>query len=216
VIRVLIADDHAVLRDGLRYLLGAQADIEVVGDAGDGREAVRRAADLEPDVALVDVAMPGLNGVEATRQIAEVCAGTKVVMLSMHSTTEHVLSALEAGARGYVLKESAGAELVNAVRMVHSGHRYLSPSLSDLVIDHALRSRQSGAYASPLDLLSPREREVLQLVAEGRSSAEIAESLSLSPKTVDTYRSRLMRKLDISDVPGLVKFALQHRVITLD
>jgi DNA-binding NarL/FixJ family response regulator len=215
-ITVFLADDHAVVRDGLRFLLEAQNDIEVVGDAPNGRDAVRQVAQLRPDVAVVDIAMPDLNGIEATRQIREICPSTQVIILSMHSTTEHVFRALQAGARGYLLKESAGVEVVNAVRAVHAGRRHLSEKISDQVIDDYMRQREAVEAESPLARLSPREREILQLVVEGKSSAEIAGVLSLSPKTVETYRSRLMQKLGISDLPGLVKFAIQHGLTPLE
>jgi DNA-binding NarL/FixJ family response regulator len=215
-ITVFLADDHAVVRDGLRALLEAQPDIRVVGDAADGREAVGQVARLGPDVAVIDIAMPELNGIEAAREIGEVCPSSQVIILSMHSTTEHIFRALQAGARGYLLKESAGIEVVNAVRAVYAGHRYLSQKISDRLIDDYVRQRQAAEAKSPLARLSPREREVLQLVVEGKSSAEIADTLSLSVKTVETYRSRLMLKLDISDLPGLVKFAVQHGLTPLE
>ncbi len=215
-ITVFLADDHAVVRDGLRLLLEAQGDIEVVGGAANGREAVCQVAQLCPDVVVIDIAMPELNGIGATWQIRETCPAAQVVVLSMYSTTEHVFQALRAGARGYLLKESAGVEVVNAVRAVHSGHRYLSQKISDKVIDDYARQREAAGAKSPLECLSPREREVLQLVVEGRSSAEVAGLLSLSPKTVETYRSRLMRKLGISDLPGLVKFAILNGLTPLE
>jgi len=213
MISVLLADDHAVVRDGLRALLEAQADIEVVGDAANGREVLRLAQQLHPDVVVMDIAMPELNGVEATQQMHDAYPSTQVLILSMHSTTEHIFRALQAGARGYLLKDSAGAEVVDAVRVVHAGRRYLSQKIAATVIDDYIAERHR---ASPLESLSSRERQILQLVAEGKSSAEIAAILFLSPKTVDTYRSRLMHKLDIGDLPSLVKFAIQHGVIQLE
>jgi len=215
-ITVFLADDHAVVRDGLRALLEAQPDIRVIGDAADGRETVRRVAQFCPDVAILDIAMPELNGIEAAREIGRVCPATQLIILSMHSTTEHIVRALQAGVRGYLLKESAGIEVVNAVRAVHAGQRYLSPKISDKIVDDYVRQRQAAQAPDPLAHLSSREREVLQLVAEGKSSAEIADILSLSLKTVETYRSRLMHKLDISDLPGLVRFAIQHGLTPLE
>jgi len=215
-ITVFLADDHAVVRDGLRFLLEAEHDIKVVGDAANGRDAVRQVAQLCPDVVIMDIAMPELNGIEAARQIREVCPSAQVIILSMHSTTEHVFRALEAGARGYLLKESAGVEVINAVRAVHARRRYLSQEISDGLIDDYVLQRQAAEARSPLARLSPREREVLQLVVEGKSSAEIASILFLSLKTVETYRSRLMHKLGISDLPGLVKFAIQHGLTPLE
>jgi len=213
MISVLLADDHAVVRDGLRALLEAQTDIEVVGDAANGREVLRLAQQLHPDVVVMDIAMPELNGVEATQQMHDAYPSTQVLILSMHSTTEHIFRALQAGARGYLLKDSAGAEVVDAVRVVHAGRRYLSQKIAATVIDDYIAERHR---TSPLESLSSRERQILQLVAEGKSSAEIAAILFLSPKTVDTYRSRLMHKLDIGDLPSLVKFAIQHGVIQLE
>jgi DNA-binding NarL/FixJ family response regulator len=212
-IRVLLADDHAIVRDGLRALLEPQADFEVVAAAADGREAVRLAARLHPDVAVMDIAMPGLNGLEATEQIADHTPATQVIILSMHAAPEHIFRALRAGARGYVLKDAAGAELFDALRAVHAGRRYLSHAISEAVIDDYLSQRRR---AHPLEALSAREREVLQLTAEGRSTAEIARLLALSPRTVETYRSRLMQKLGLADLPALVKFAIQHGLTSLE
>ncbi|UCC86775.1 MAG: response regulator transcription factor [Anaerolineales bacterium] len=214
-ISVFLADDHAVVRDGLRALLEAQPDIRVIGDAANGRETVRKVAQLCPDVVILDIAMPELNGIEAAWEISEVCPDTQLIILSMHATTEHIFRALQAGVRGYLLKESAGIEVVNAVRAVHTGQRYLSQKISDRMVDDYIHQRQAAQAESPLARLSPREREVLQLVAEGKSSAQIADTLSLSPKTVETYRSRLMHKLSISDLPGLVRFAIQHGLTPL-
>ena len=215
-ITVFLADDHAVVRDGLRYLLEAQPDIQVVGDSANGRQTLQLVKQLCPDVAIMDIAMPELNGIDATHQICRDCPSTQVIILSMYSTAAHVNRALLAGALGYVLKESAGIEVVNAVRAVHSGHHYLSQKLSDRLIDDYLHQREAAEEPSPLERLTPREREVLQLVVEGKSNAEIAATLSLSVKTVETYRSRLLHKLEISDVPGLVKFAIQHGLTPLD
>ena len=205
-ITVLIADDHAVVRDGLRLLLETQPDIRVVGEVADGREAVEAVLRLKPDVVLMDLAMPVLNGADATKLILEKRENTRIVMLSMHSTAEHVFRALQAGALGYLRKESAGSEVVDAVRTV------LSQKITESVVDDYIRKR---AVDSPLESLSQREREILQLLVEGRSGIEIARQLHVSPKTVDTYRSRMMQKLGIGDLPGLVKFALQHGLTTL-
>lgn len=212
-ITAVLADDHAVVRDGLRYVLESQGDIQVIGEATNGREAVHQAQLLHPDVVVIDISMPELNGIDATEQIRQVSPSTEVVVLSMHSSGEHVLRALQAGARGFVLKESAGKEVADAVRTVHAGHRYLSPKVADLVIGSALHPEQAR---NPLSVLSAREREVLQLTVEGKSAADIAAILSLSPKTVETYRSRLMQKLGIKDLPALVKFAIQHGLTPLE
>lgn len=215
-ITIFLADDHAVVRDGLRFLLEAQADFKVVGDASNGREAVQRVTNLCPDIVIIDIAMPELNGIEAARQIHDICPTIRIIILSMYATDEHVLRALQAGAQGYILKESAGVEVINAVRAVHAGHRYLSQKISERVIDGFIRQQSISLSENPLARLSPREQEILQLVVEGKSSADIAEILSLSPNTVDTYRSRLMQKLGLSDLPSLVKFAIQHGLISLD
>ncbi|HUQ26781.1 MAG TPA: response regulator transcription factor [Burkholderiales bacterium] len=197
---MLVADDHAVIREGLQSVLEA-AGIRVVAQAGDGREAISRCVETQPDVVLLDIAMPGLNGIEALGQLREKCPASRIVMLSMHASSEHVHRALAAGAVGYLLKEAAAAEIVAAVRSVHAGKQYLSPAV-------AAYERHKGD--SPLARLSSRERQVLQLVVEGRSSAEIASQVHLSPKSVESYRSRLMKKLGVADVPALVKFALLH------
>jgi DNA-binding NarL/FixJ family response regulator len=215
-ITVFLADDHAVVRDGLRFLLEAQPDIRVIGDADNGRETVRLVKQLCPDVVIMDIAMPELNGVEATQKICAACPASQVIILSMYSTDEHIVRALQAGARGYLLKESAGIEVVNAARAVHTGHRYLSQKLSDKIIDDYCRLLKTNQPENPLIRLSPREREVLQLVVEGKSSVEIAAALSLSTKTVTTYRSRLMQKLGIDNLPGLVKFAIQHGLTQIE
>ena len=215
-ITVFLADDHAVLRDGLRFLLDAQEDIEVVGDAANGRDAVRQVEELHPDIVILDIAMPELNGIDAAVQIGELCPSSHVIMLSMHSTSEHIFRALQAGACGYLLKESAGDELVTAVRRVAVGQRYLSQEISEVMMADYVRQREVAEAQSPLASLSPREREILQLVVEGKSSAEIAGMLFLSPKTVATYRSRLMQKLGIDDLTGLIKFAIQHGLTSLE
>lgn len=215
-IPVFLADDHAIVRDGLRVLLDAQEDIKVVGDAANGRQAVLQIEKLRPQVVLMDIAMPELNGLEATRQILTSCPSIKVIILSMHSTTEHILQALQAGARGYLLKESAGVEVIEAVRAVYSGRRYLSHKISEKVIDDYLRQSETALDQGPLDPLSPREREIFQLVVEGKSNPQIAEILVLSPKTVETYRSRMMQKLAVDDLASLVKFAIRHGLTSLD
>ena len=205
-IRVLLADDHALMREGLRALLTTTTDIEVVGEVRTGREAERQVLQLNPDVVLMDIAMPDLNGIEAARVIHLKCPAVRIVMLSMHATAEYVYRAFEAGASGYLLKEVAVEEVITAVRTVHEGRRYLSPALAESVPDPAA----SGYARSPVDSLSTRERQVLQLVVEGKTSSEIARMVHLSPSSVQTYRSRLMMKLGVSDVPSLVKFALEH------
>lgn len=204
-IRVLLADDHVLMREGLRALLAATPDIEVVGEVRTGREVEQQVVQLDPNVVLMDVAMPDLNGIEAARMIHLKCPAVCIVMLSMHATAEYVYRAFEAGASGYVLKESAVHEVISAVRAVYEGKPYLSPALAGTVSDPA-----SGRARSPVDRLSTRERQVLQLVVEGRTSSEIGQMIHLSPKSVETYRSRLMAKLGVEDLPSLVKFALEH------
>lgn len=212
-IRILIADDHGVVAEGLQYLVAANSDFEVVGRVADGREAVRRALELEPDIVVMDMAMPLMNGIEATRVIHDRIPGTRVIMLSMYSNPEYVYRALEAGASGFVVKRSAARELVNAIRAVHAGRRYLGAQVAEDVIERFI---EKGAPKDPLGLLSARERQVLQLLAEGKAVAEIAGILSVSPKTVETYRWRMFEKLDIHDLPTLVRFAIQHGVTPLE
>jgi DNA-binding NarL/FixJ family response regulator len=211
-IAVFIADDHAIVRDGLAALLCTYPDIEIVGSAANGSDAVAQVQRLMPQVVILDISMPELDGIEAARQIHRALPDTAIVMLSMHSGTQHVVRALEAGARGYLLKESASAEIVDAVRAVDGGQHYLSREVADIVAQGIGKRRAVGA----LDSLSRREREVLSLVANGNSSARIGELLHLSPKTVDSYRSRLMQKLQVNQLAGLIKFAIQHGLITLE
>jgi DNA-binding NarL/FixJ family response regulator len=210
-ITVFLADDHPVMREGLARLLETNADIKVVGSADNGRNAVKQVLDLKPDVVIMDISMPDMNGIEAARQISERAPGTRIMILSMHSTGEHVFNALEAGVHGYILKESAAQDIIHAVRAVYAGKRFLSPSVAEIVAEQ-LGKRTD---VSPLESLSKREREILQLVAEGYSSAKIGLTLNISSKTVDTYRSRLMQKLQLKDVTGIVKFAIQHGLIEL-
>lgn len=213
-ITVFLADDHAIVRDGLCALLEAQADIEVVGQAGDGRRAVELVEEFTPDVVVMDISMPELNGIDAAYRIRKQFPSTRIVILSMHSTMEHVFRALRAGASGYLLKESAGSEVVDAIHAVCAGHRYLSPKITDVMIDDYLRGRGADA-GRLLSELSSREREVLQLVVEGVSSKDIAERLNISSTTVDTYRSRVMHKLGIEDITALIKFAIRHGLTPL-
>ena len=180
-IRVLLADDHAIVRDGLRSLLSIEQNITIVGDASDGRQAVQQVQLLKPDVVVIDISMPELNGIEATRQIIEMLPRTRCIILSMHASAEYVYRALQAGAVGYLLKESAGKEVAQAIRTVHSGGRYLGSEITKMVIDDYVIQRATSTNQSPLESLSPREREILQMVVEGKSSVDIAEVLSLSP-----------------------------------
>ena len=211
-IKILIADDHEVVAEGLKHLVQAQSDLEVVAIVGDGREAVRVAKETEPDVVLMDLSMPELNGADATRAIIDHRPECRVIVLSMYAEREYVRRALKAGATGYVVKRSAAKELVEAIRAVQNGQRYLSPRVADVVID----DYAGDGKADLLEKLSTREREVLQLLAEGRTGSEIAQRLALSQKTVETYRARLVEKLGIRDVAGLVKFAIQRGLVSLD
>lgn len=212
MIRILIADDHAVVAEGLKHLIEAQPDLQVIGIVGDGREAVKRTAELQPDVVIMDLSMPELNGADATRMLLEQDRGRKVIVLSMYADHEYVRRALRSGALGYVVKRSAGKDVVDAIRAVHAGQRYVSPLVADAVQDQDVPAAKEDRLAR----LSTREREVLQLLAEGRTGSEIAERLSLSPKTVETYRARLVEKLGIRDVAGLVRFAIQRGIISLE
>jgi DNA-binding NarL/FixJ family response regulator len=212
-INVLLLDDHAVVRDGLQALLATQKDIRVVGSFGDAARAVAFAAQTPPHVAVLDIAMPGADGIEAARRIHDLCPDTHILMLSMHASPEHVYQALRAGASGYVLKESAGNEVVAAVRAVHSGLRFLSEKLSPRALDDYIRERDPD---HPLERLSRRELQVLKLIVEGNTSNQVAALLGLSPKSIDTYRSRMMAKLGIDDLAHLVKFAIRHGVTTLE
>ncbi len=209
-IKVFLADDHAVVRDGLQSMMEAQGDIEVIGHAGNGYEAVGKITELCPDVAVVDIAMPEMNGIDVTQEVIKACPSTRVVILSMYSTREHILQALRAGALGYVLKESAGVEVIGAVRAVHAGHRYLSEKILDRVVADYVSRSATATIKSPLERLTLREREVLQLVVESKSSTEISRILDISAKTIDTHRSRLMKKLGVKNLGDLIKFGLRH------
>jgi DNA-binding NarL/FixJ family response regulator len=215
-ISIVLADDHRIVREGLRALLERHEDLRVTGEAADGHEAVRLAQTLKPNVIIMDISMPVLNGIEATQQVLGVSPSTRVIILSMYSTSEHIFRAFKAGAQGYLLKESAGADVVNAVRAVREGKRYLTEKIADAVLDDFIHQRSLAESESPVSRLSERERQILQLVVEGKSSSEIGSQLFISPKTVETYRSRIMQKLSINDVPGLVKFALQHGLTALE
>jgi DNA-binding NarL/FixJ family response regulator len=211
-ITVVVADDHAVVRDGLVAILESTPDIRVVGTATNGHEAIERILGLNPHVAILDVSMPELDGIAVTRQILAARPKMAIVILSMHSSAQHVMQALEAGARSYLLKEHAGREIAETVRAVHLGRRHLSGRVAEIVAE-SINSRRGS---SPVDSLSNRERQILKLVCDGRSSAEIGRILGLSPKTVDTYRSRLMQKLQVRDLAGLIKFAILHGLTPLE
>ena len=215
-IRIFLADDHGVVRAGLRLLLETQLDLSVIGEAANGRQTVYEVMRLRPDITVLDLAMPEMNGIEAVRQIRAECPGVEIIILSMYKTHEYIYQALKAGARGYVLKEAAGEELIEAIRTVYAGGRHLSPKISDELLEDYLAQPRLCEMDSPIERLSGREREILQLVAEGKTSTVIANLLTLSPKTVETYRSRLMQKLALNDLASLVKFAIQQGLVTLE
>jgi DNA-binding NarL/FixJ family response regulator len=211
---VLLADDHTLVRAGLRALLETLPDVSSVLEASDGREALEVIAAHRPDVVLMDIAMPRLNGLEAAAIVARDYPATRTIVLSMHGAEAHVLQALRAGAAGYLLKDAAAVELPLAIRAVQRGEIYISSAVSRVVVSGYLAGVTSEAAAGPLDSLSARQREILQLIAEGRTTKEIAFSLELSVKTVETHRRQLMERLQIFDVPGLVRFALRHGLIS--
>jgi DNA-binding NarL/FixJ family response regulator len=214
-IRIFLADDHAIIRDGLRALMEAHPEISVVGEAATSDATVELVQELQPDVVLMDISMPGCcSGIDATRFVLEKSPNTQVIILSMHGSPEHIFSALQAGVRGYLLKESAGREVIEAVQTVATGKNYFTDAIMDTLIADYLSYRQAAQEGGPLASLSDRELEILSLVAHGKTSAEIAEVLFLSPKTVETYRSRMMTKLGISDLAGLIKLAIQHGLIS--
>lgn len=213
-IRVLLVEDHTIVRKGLRSLLDGEAGIEVIGEAEDGREAIKKVQQLLPDVVLMDITMPALSGLEATRQIKKRFPEIKVLILTMHAAGEYIFQILRAGASGYVVKQAAPAELVSAIQAVHRGESFLSPSISRKVIEEYIRQAEAVAEKDSYDQLTPREREVLQLVAEGRSNREIAKLLHVSIKTVETHRAHLMNKLDIHSTAELTQYAIRKGVIT--
>jgi DNA-binding NarL/FixJ family response regulator len=215
-ITVFVADDHAVVRDGLISLLQNQDDIEVIGSAANGADAVKEVKTLRPDIVLMDISMPILSGIEAADRITATSKCTQVIILSMHKDSEHIYRALRAGAKGYLLKESAGQEVMQAVRQVYAGNRYLSREVSGTIIDGFVDQREDNFQQPSLELLSIRELETLQMVVDGKSSIEIAKFLGLSPKTIETYRSRVMDKLRIRDIPNLVKFAIAQGLTTVE
>ena len=213
-IHIVLADDHAVMRTGLRLVLERQQDFEVVGEASDGREAVALAQQLRPEVVVMDVTMPNLNGIEAARQISGAIPETSIVMLSMHSDEAYVLRALTAGSRGYLLKESAESDGIAAIRAVGAGKAFFSPAVSRMLVEDYVRQLQDREIEDSYELLTTREREVLQLIAEGRSNKEIANILNLSLYTVETHRGNLMEKLGLHTVPELILYAVRKGVIS--
>ena len=216
-ITVLLADDHTIVSQGLRALLAAEDELRVVGEVGDGRAAVEMAGSLSPVVVIMDIAMPGLNGLEATRRIAGTPSGPRVVVLSMYGDVEHVVHAVQAGAAAYVLKKDADSELVTAIRAGRTESPYLSPSIDRRLVEEQLRkSRASAARAEQYNPLTAREREVLQLVAEGRPNKQIAIMLGIAVRTVEVHRSNIMRKLGVSDQAALVRYAVRKGIVSAD
>jgi DNA-binding NarL/FixJ family response regulator len=211
---VLLADDHKMIRAGLRLVLAQQADIMIAGEADDGREAVTLAGELKPDVVVMDVGMPNLNGIEASLQIKQARPETAIVMLSMHSDEGYILRALRAGAAGYILKDSAEADLVGAVHAVAEGKSFFSPKVSRILLEDYMRKLKKTGAEDSYDLLSAREREILQLVAEGKSSKEVANLLNLSVYTVETHRGNIMQKLNLRGIPELILYAVRKGIVS--
>ncbi len=213
MIRIVLADDHSVMRSGLRALLQQHADMQVVGEASDGREALNLVESLRPDVVVLDITMPLLNGIDAARQMAAKQLGTAVIMLSMHSDESYVLRAMKAGVRGYLLKESAEIDLLHAIRAVTQGQAFFSPAVSRMLAEDYVRQLQDREMEDSYDLLSAREREVLQLIAEGKSNKDVANLLKLSLYTVETHRSNILQKLNLHSVPDLILYAVRKGVV---
>jgi two-component system response regulator NreC len=213
-IRILLADDHTLIRGGLRLLAEQQPDLVVVGEAEDGRQAVAMAATLKPDVAVLDIGMPNLNGIEAAKQITEGESRAAVVILSMHADETYILRALKAGARGYLLKDSTESDLARAIRAVAEGKSFFSPAVSKVLLEDYVRKLQRTGGEDSYELLTPREREILQLIAEGKSNKDVANLLHLSVYTVETHRANIMEKLKLKSVPELILYAVRKGVIS--
>jgi DNA-binding NarL/FixJ family response regulator len=216
MIRVIIADDHHLVRQGIRALLAESDDVQVVGEAEDGQQAVELAEELKPEVVIMDISMPRLDGVQATERVLGLGGPTEVVILSMHDDQYLAEKLLRSGAKGYLLKASIAEELLLAVRSASQGRTYLSPAISRPVLDALLNPEPAGAASHPRELLTAREREVLQLIAEGYTNTAIAEELTVSVKTVEKHRSNLMNKLDVHDLASLMRVAIKHKLIFLD
>ena len=211
---ILLADDHTVIRSGLRMVLEKQSDFQVVGEAGDGRQAVKMAEELNPDVVVMDIAMPNLNGIDAAKQIVSQNSRVAVVVLSMHSDESYVMRALKSGAKAYLLKDSAEADLIRAVRAVVEGKSFFSPAVSRMLLEDYVRQLQQRGAEDSYELLSPREREILQLIAEGKTNKEIAAMLNLSLYTVETHRTHILQKLNLHSVPELILYAVRKGIIS--
>ncbi len=212
-IRILLADDHGLVRKGLRLLIESQEGMEVVGEACDGREALKLAGELKPEIAILDIAMPNLNGIDAAAQLAKRGDKVRVIILSMHSDESYVVRALDAGARGYLLKDSAEEDLVQAIRTVAQGRPYFSPAISATLLEDYIRTLHQRGLTDTYDLLTDREKEVLQLLAEGKSNKEVAALLNLSPYTVETHRTNLMQKLNLHNTAEIVLYAVRKKII---
>jgi two-component system, NarL family, response regulator NreC len=212
--RILLADDHKLMRSGLKALIEQQPDLTVVGEADDGRQAVALAISLKPDLLVMDIGMPNLNGIEAAHQITQANPATAIVILSMHSDESYVLRALKAGAKGYLLKDSAESDLIRAVHAVAGGKSFFSPAVSKVLLDDYVRKLQRSGAEDAYDLLTPREREILQLIAEGKSNKDVANLLNLSVYTVETHRSNIMEKLNLRGIPELILYAVRKGIIS--
>ena len=212
--KIVIAEDHTILREGLRALLSSSPGLEIVGEAEDGLGAIQCTGSVKPDLVLMDLSMPRMNGMDAIREIKKLCPGTKILALTVHKAEEYVLASLQAGADAYVLKDATHSELMVAIKSVLAGKRYLSPGVSEKVIEGYLEGRRESKFRSPWDTLTRREREVLKLIGEGYKNKEIADYLCLSVKTVETHRANLMRKLDLHDVSALTTFAIEKGLVT--
>jgi two-component system response regulator NreC len=213
-LRIVLGDDHTLLRQGLRKILEDRPGWEVVAEAGDGREAVRQVVAMHPDVAILDIGMPLLNGIDATRQIVRRLPECRILILSMHANEAYIIQALKAGARGYLLKDSADTDLIRGVSSVAAGKSFFSPAVAKVMLDDYVRHLSEKGIADRYDSLSEREREIFQLVAEGRSNKEVAELLSLSPATVETHRAHILQKLDVHNTAELVLYAVRRGVIS--